>query len=166
MQTVILPGFSPKNKTWLNECASNLGIDGIVRPVSWDHWLDPEQKFDAKEKGMLISRHSRGDSMNIIAKSIGTLVASYVVESIPAQIRRVILTGIPIKDLSALDKQQFIKGISFLGPEKLICFQNDLDPHGSFIEVRDFLPETIKLVQKPRTDHEYPYYEEFNEFLA
>jgi pimeloyl-ACP methyl ester carboxylesterase len=165
MQTIILPGFSEKNSVWLNECASSLSIEGIVRPVSWDHWKDSSQTFDPKEKGWLIARHSKGDKMNIVAKSLGTLVSAYVAMQIPEQINKMILLGIPLSGLSSTDKKDFLSGITKLPADKIICFQNENDPHGSFLDLKKFLPEKINLINKPGDNHEYYYFEEFNKFL-
>lgn len=165
MQTVILPGYSEKNKEWVSECANALTIEGIIRPVSWDHWQDPEAVFDAKEKGWLVARHARSEEINIVAKSIGTLIASFVIDAIPTQVKKVILLGIPLKDLTSEDKTRFLKGISLISPDQIICFQNDSDPHGNYNEVRDFLPDKFNLVKKVASTHEYPYYEDFNKFL-
>ncbi len=164
MQTVILPGGSSKNKVWLDECAKEIQVDGIVRPITWDHWLDPAEKFDPKEKATLISHHSRGDKLNIIAKSIGSLVAAYIIEAIPTQIEKVIICGIPIHDISDDEKETIKKVLSGLNPKNLLCIQNEADPHGTYSEVKNFLPN-INIISKPRSDHDYPYYEDFNSFL-
>ena len=49
MQTLILPGYSSKNKAWTDEVAKNLKVDGVIRPFYWAHWTDEEVKFDAYE---------------------------------------------------------------------------------------------------------------------
>lgn len=165
MQTLILPGYSEKNSLWLNECAASIDSEGVIRPVSWDHWKDKAEKFDPKEKGWLIARHSRGDKFNIIAKSIGTLVASYVAGEIPEQINKIILLGIPLNGLSSTDKKDLLEGLNSIPTENIICFQNEKDPHGSFIEVKNFLPDTINIIKKPTNDHEYFYFSDFNDFL-
>lgn len=164
MITFILPGGSAKNKEWLEECAMELKVEGFIRPIFWEHWEDSEAKFKPKEKATLIARHTKGDKINIIAKSIGTLVAAYIIEQIPAQINKVIVCGIPLNDIKG-HEAVIKKVLGSLNPKKLICFQNENDPLGSFAEVRRFLPSEIKLISKPRSDHHYPYYSEFNEFL-
>ena len=166
MQTVILPGHSSKNKEWADLTAANLKIDGQIRPIFWDHWIDPEQLFYPKEKATIISKHARGDTMNIIGHSVGTLVASYIISEVSNQINKVILCGIPLYDLSSEEKEDIKKAISSLPKEKLICFQNINDPHATFAEVKSFLPEGINLVQKESSDHNYPYFEDFNNYLT
>jgi pimeloyl-ACP methyl ester carboxylesterase len=164
MITFILPGYSPSNKEWLEECAGSLKVEGTIRPIFWEHWEDPDVKFQPKEKASLIARHTKGDKINIIAKSIGTLVATYIIEQIPNQINKVIVCGIPLGDIKG-QEAVIKKVLGSLDRGKIICFQNENDPLGSFAEVRKFLPPEIKLISKPRSDHSYPYYSEFNNFL-
>ncbi|MEK7550742.1 MAG: hypothetical protein AAB535_03080 [Patescibacteria group bacterium] len=90
MITLILPGYSSNNKTWAQEVAEGLTLEGQIRPIFWEHWDDPTQKFNASEKANLLIKHSKGDKINIMAKSIGTLVAAYIIEKIPKQINKVI----------------------------------------------------------------------------
>jgi len=166
MQTVILPGHDSKNKEWADLVAVNLTVDGQIRPTFWDHWLDPTQLFYPKEKAMLITRHSKGDEINIVAHSVGTLVGAYIVSEIPNQINKVILCGIPLHDLSMEEKEDLKKAINLLPKEKLICYQNSNDKHASYTEVKEFLPEGVTLIEKQSEDHNYPYFEEFNKFLV
>lgn len=160
MQTIILPGGSVSNKDWLEECAKSLKVEGDIRPIYWEHWSDPESKIDWKQKAVLIARHTKGDQVNLIAKSIGMLVASYVIQAIPTQINKVVFCGIPVKDVSK-EELKFIELTIKKLDGKVIVFQNENDPHGKFERVKDF----GKVIPKPRVDHHYPYYEDFNKFL-
>jgi hypothetical protein len=166
MQTVILPGYSPRNKEWADLVAKELKVDGIVRPILWDHWLDAAQTFLPKEKATLISRHARGESINIIAKSIGTLVASFIINQIPKQINKIIICGIPLIDLSLDEKVTLKKALLALQKDKVLLLQNEHDPHGSYNEVKDFLGEDVNLVMKEASNHEYSYLEDFNKFFV
>lgn len=166
MTTLILPGFSASNKEWAEEVAKGLMLDGQIRPIFWDHWTEPEKTFNPKLKAELLIRHSKGEKLNLIGKSVGTLVASYIVKEIPGQINKVILCGIP----STSDKRfEFYKeSFGKLPPEKIICFQNENDPLGSLDDVKEFMKRVnpkIKVVSMPRSDHDYPFYEDFNTFL-
>jgi pimeloyl-ACP methyl ester carboxylesterase len=165
MITFVLPGGSPQNRPWLNETAKILEVPGVIRPIIWDHWEDSDQKFIPEEKASLIDKVARGEEINIVAKSIGTLVAALMINKIPYQIYKLILCGIPLQDLNE-DEKDTIKGaLASLAPEKILCFQNESDPHASYAEVSEFLPVGVKVISKPRSDHEYPYFEDFNEFL-
>lgn len=166
MLTFILPGGAVKNKEWLEETAMGLKTEGYIRPIFWDHWDDPDASFDKKEKATLISRHSKGDTINIVAKSIGSLVAAYIIEQIPSQINKVVICGIPLHDITEAEKESIKKALGSLDKNKLICFQNAGDPYASFAEVKKFLPAGVKLISEPRADHGYPFYSEFNKFLT
>ena len=160
MQTLIFPGFSASNKTWVDEVASNLDVEGIIRPFYWMHWTDESQKFDPHEKAELIVKHLRGEKPNIIAKSMGTLVASLVYQLVPDLIEKLIFCGIP---LNSLDEREIdvIKSCIEANKERFVGFQNVNDPLGAFEKVKDF--GNIKMTD--RDDHNYPFYEEFQSFL-
>lgn len=161
MITYIIPGYSPHNKAWAEEVAKRLRLNGEIRPVFWEHWNDPENKFKPKEKANLLVRHAKGDKVNIIAKSIGTLVASEIVNQISQDINKVIFCGIPVNDIGS-ENSEFIKSQIKKLDDKIIIFQNVDDPHGSFEQVKSF--GNVHLM--PRNDHDYPYFEDFNKFLS
>lgn len=169
MLTLILPGGSVKNKEWALKTSKKLTLDHEVRPVLWEHWDNPEMPFDAKDKAQELVQVAMDESVNIVAKSIGTLVASYIIQAIPDRVEKLILCGIPLNDLTEADREAEKIALRNFPPEKMICFQNESDPHAGYLEVKNFLSKInskIRLLSKSRSDHEYPYFEEFNEFLG
>lgn len=160
MITFILPGYSPRNKKWAEDVAEKLNIKGDVRPVFWDHWEDESQKFQAKEKASLLARHTKGDKVNIVAKSVGTLVTSYLVKEIPSQINKIILNGIPVSAL----KNENLERVKSIPNDNLIVFQNSQDPLASYNTVKKLFPK-FKIIEKKSDTHDYPYFKEFQEFL-
>lgn len=165
MQTIILPGKAVSNREWVDLVAVRLTVEGIIRPILWDHWLDSSELFYPKEKAGLIVRHAKGDKLNIIAHSIGTLVASYIVDEASSQINKVIICGIPLHDMTQIEKEEIKKAILSLDKSKVICFQNENDPHASYVEVKEFLGDEVNLILKTGDTHYYPYFEEFDAFL-
>lgn len=167
MVTFILPGYSAGNKDWAEETAKNLKVEGQIRPIFWDHWQNPEKHFRPKEKARLIVGLARGQKVSIVAKSVGTLVAAYVISEIPQQINKIILCGIPtVSDERLGVFQEACKNIE---PVQAICYQNEGDPFEKPEDIEKFMRKVnprIKVVSTPRHDHHYPYYEEFNKFLA
>ena len=166
MITFILPGYSAHNKDWAEEVAKKIEIEGEVRPVFWDHWDDPEKTFNPKKKAQDVIDVLLKDNANIIEKSVGTLVAAHVVQQIPTRIGKVILCGIP--SISDRRKEIFKKTFSQLDGNKIVVFQNSKDPFVTFAEVKKFVQEVnpkIRVVEKPRSDHNYPYTEDFEKFL-
>ena len=168
MVTIILPGYSTHNKNWLEETARTIGAQGDIRAVYWDHWTDPEKKFNPKEKGRLINDITGAGASDIIAKSVGTLVAAYMILKAPSKVRKVILCGIPLNDLSEADKEVIKLALKSIPPKSVVCFQNDEDPHGGADQLKNFMAgfdSDIEGITKSRADHEYPYFEEFKKFL-
>ena len=168
MVTVILPGYSIHNKEWLEETAQKIGTDGEIRPIYWEHWTDPDSKFDAKEKARLLDGVAGKRVVDIIAKSIGTFVAGYIIEKSPEKIRKVILNGICLADLAEDEKEILKSALKLISPGNIICFQNEEDPHGDFNQAKNFLSGVntkITVISKPREDHEYFYIDEFRDFL-
>lgn len=166
MITFILPGFSPSNKNWTDEVAKNLKIDGEIRPVYWDHWTNPDSTLKPKVKAQDVVDIAMKEQVNIVAKSVGTLIAVYVAGLIPAQINKIILCGIP----SVSEKRLAIykETLGKIQPDKVLVFQNTTDPFASFNEVRSFINKVnsgIKVIEKPLNSHDYPYFEDFREAL-
>lgn len=168
MVTLILPGFSKQNKQWSVETAENLKLDGEIRPISWDHWVDATKEFIPEDKARILIDIVGDRFINIIAKSIGAVVAADIILKVPEKIKKVILSGIPLNDMTDNDKEVLGKALKTISPDKILCFQNDEDPHADIHQVRKFLMRSnpnIRIVPKNRADHEYPYYPEFQEFL-
>jgi predicted alpha/beta hydrolase family esterase len=168
MVTVILPGGSAQNKEWLEETAQKINVEGEIRPIYWDHWTDPTKEFNPEEKARLIDDVAGMRIIDIVAKSIGIVVAAHMIQKSPEKIRKVIINGIPFNDIGEDEKEVIKSALKLIPPENIICFQNNADPHGSFNEAKAFLSEVspeIKVISKERDDHEYPYFDEYHNFL-
>ena len=168
MVTLILPGYSISNKKWLEETANQIPGDSEIRPVYWGHWTDPDTKFDPKIKANLLNGVAGKRVVDIVAKSIGTLAASYLIQKSPEKIRKVIFCGIPVNGLSETDKEVIKEALRKLHLAGVIIFQNSEDPKGSFNTVVDLLSEfgsKIKIVRKEADTHDYFYFNDFNRFL-
>ena len=168
MVTIILPGYSSSNREWLEAMAKGIGGDSEIRPIYWAHWSDPLKKFDPKSKADLLDGISGKRVVNIIAKSIGTLAASYLIQKSPQKIGKVIFCGIPLGNLNEENKEVIKNALKKIPPSNFICFQNDEDPYGGIDSVRSLISEfgnNLKVVKKQRSDHEYFYLEDFKRFL-
>jgi len=169
MKTIILPGYSEHNRKWVMEVAEKIDVDHEVKPVLWDHWTDKSIGFSIEEKVEKVINLAGSDKINLIAKSIGTLVTALLISRIPQEIERVILCGIPLKDITPQQIIFYREALPTFPSEKIICFQNRNDPHGSYKEIDAFIRSinpAISLVEKLRNDHEYPYFGEFQGFLS
>ncbi|KKQ75864.1 MAG: hypothetical protein US96_C0003G0022 [Candidatus Woesebacteria bacterium GW2011_GWB1_38_5b] len=166
MKTLILPGFSIKNYEWAQECAQNLK-DFNIQIVKWKHWTSGNPNdFSAENEAKNLSTYG-SDKVNIIAKSLGILVLTHFLSN-GGIVNKLILCGIPLHDISDEDTQRF-KTLSTVPLQNIILFQNEYDPHGSFTQISSFAGKIgldVELVKKPGDDHNYPYYEDFREFLG
>lgn len=166
MITFILPGYSVNNKKWADEVAKNLKVEGEIRPVYWDHWTNPENTLKPKAKAQDVVDIAMKEKINIVAKSVGTLIAAYVVGLVPKQINKMILCGIP----SVSEKRLAIyrETLGKIQPDKVVVLQNTVDPLATFVEVKSFMAKVnpqIKVIEKPLHSHDYPYAEDFQELL-
>ena len=166
MKTIILPGYSPRNKDWALDVQKQMDLDHEIIVHQWKHWT--KGSFSIRRELDEIIKKIGKEKINIIAKSVGTRVVMKLTPEIKDQINKVILCGIPTKFTSEVAKKIYTDGLSYISPARLICFQNTKDPFANFKTIRDFIHSVnskIKVIEKPRTDHNYPYSEDFQKFL-
>ncbi len=104
--------------------------------------------------------------MNIIAKSVGTLIAAYLVRNLPGRASKVILCGIPSTSDERL--KIFQEAFKSFPAERVIVYQNERDPFKTPAEIKEFMSKVnpaIKVNAMQGAGHNYPYYEDFNKFL-
>lgn len=171
MKTIILPGYSLSNREWAEEVKKKLGDKNKAFVHEWKHWVTGEQKdFSVENEGKKILSEVENGNVNIIAKSIGTLVAVTLLDKIASQINKLILCGIPnafIKDNKLDDKSYF--GLKKISSDKVTVFQNQKDPVASYEEIKEMFSKIdpqIKVIKKDREDHSYPYYSDFEKILS
>lgn len=168
METIILPGFSPKNKDWADNIHEKLKAVVPSKAIEWKHWQTGKAEMGwIEEEAKKISSNIQYPT-NIIAKSIGTVVAMTVLKLKPKYINKIILCGVPMNDFLEGD-EKYYELLKTFPPEKFVCFQNDADNHGGYKEVENFLHSlnhNFIIVPKHRSDHEYPYPSDFIAFLT
>lgn len=161
MRTIILPGYSLKNKDWAYEVKDYLEPEFDVAVHEWRHWESGGNLNINYEVGEIIKLVGN-KQVSFIAKSIGTKVLMSVIPKVKKQINKVILCGIPI------DPVGYAKGIKLVGAENLLIFQNTHDPFISYKAVKLYLKlidKRIKIIEGKRNDHHYPFYKDFMLFL-
>lgn len=169
MKTIILPGYSPINKEWAEETKENIKSTGDVDVIYWDHWTTgfSEGGWIDSVVDQLISKYTE-EKINIIAKSIGTVVALKLLERDHSLVNKLLLCGIPLTDITEGDINHY-QSLKYLSLENILCIQNQYDPHGNFQEAERLIrsvDENINIISMPRDDHHYPYYNEFIKFLG
>jgi predicted alpha/beta hydrolase family esterase len=167
MKTIVLPGFSPHNKTWAYEVKNKLNLDEIV-VLDWLHWERKVKSFFREKELARIKNLIGGKKVNIIAKSIGTGVIVGLIPEVRINLEKIILCGIPLRGFGDKAKRVFRQNLPLFSSKNMVVFQNENDPLGKYEEVKDFLEEInpkIKIIKKQRSDHEYPYFKDFENFL-
>jgi len=168
---LVLPGFSLKNKSEAEAVASALTSKGKeVYMHEWRHWANGDSnilfanraninnysiEWDPQEEIKIIKAHIT-EPVNIIAKSIGTYIASALLLS--TKVEKLLLMGIPIRDLSPEELDVYYN----LGKlEKFNVIQNLYDPHGAATQVDALLTgQNYTMYTKQSDDHSYPYTED------
>lgn len=166
MRTIILPGQSIKNKAWAEEIAKQIGLTNF-EIINWEHWKDgSDRPLDIELETRKVLDAIGSQDVQILAKSIGTLITAKILEKIPSQITKIILCGLPLNFLN--EEKSAYKIFADFAADKIIVIQNENDTAGLFSEAKDFfykINPKIPIISKPRADHSYPYPEDFRNFL-
>jgi len=136
MKTIVLPGYSLHNKNWALEIKKSLSFRQSVLVHEWRHWQLGGDLQPKHEIGKILKEIARG-RVNIIAKSVGTMVAMYLLAEIPEQINKIILCG--ISSVSEERKKPFTVSLADFPAKDIIVFQNTKDPLAGYEEVKDFI---------------------------
>lgn len=165
MLTIILPGFSEHNKEWTDALKKSLELSHLVESINWEHWKlggGLKLKMEMEKIDKIVGK----DKFNIIAKSVGTMVAAKVLSTYKKQVNKIILCGIPTiskKRMGLLEDS-----LEDFNHKNIICFQNSLDPFVSYKELKreiNTIDNKIKVVEKVAKNHDYYYFEDFRKFL-
>lgn len=166
MKTIILPGFSPKNLSWAEEVVDKLGEDTKV--IHWPHWETGKVVGGWKQdKVDEILKEFEGENINILAKSVGTIVAMMILNQNPEMVNKVILCGIPVIDFKKGNVELF-EALKSFPSENIVCIQNDNDPLANYETIKKLIHSIkldIQVVSKPLSTHDYPYFDDFKNFL-
>ena len=165
MKTIILPGFSVHNKEWTEYLSKNLKPTSSNFALDWEHWKSSGGIKLNKEMEK-IDKIVGKNKFNIIAKSVGTMVALKAIDKYKNQVNKVILCGVP--SISDKRMDMFIAAIKDIDCKNIICFQNSLDPFVKFKDLKSRIKKIdsrIKVIEKLAKGHEYYYFNDFQEFL-
>lgn len=170
MKTIILPGGSIKNKVWAEETAREMGLYDF-KIIEWDTWQSSEPtSLDFQKESEKLIQAIGNDKVNVLAKSVGSIIFARNINTIAALLNKVVLCGLPL-DGEGFTEENFswYANLKSLPSNNILVFQNSNDPLGPFSKIETFVhafnPE-IKVVSKERSDHSYPYPEDFKNFLA
>ena len=171
MKTVILPGFSERNKDWADEMAGKINLGHEVVVHNWRHWSSTgsgssSQSFSLKYEIDEIKKKIGSGKFNIIAKSVGSRVALRLMHQVKPRLNKVILTG--IASTGDAMKKVMQKSLPDFPIKRLLVIQNTNDPYSNYHDVEKLIHSInskVKILEKPGSEHNYPYPEEFEKFL-
>jgi hypothetical protein len=168
METYIFPGYSEKNKIWVDTIANELSPNISSHAVYWQHWSSDIKKDGwIEEEANKFIAQTKEEKVNIIAKCAGTMVCMAIIKTKPQLINKIILCGLSIYDFLPGDEKRF-EVLNDFPVDNILCIQNEHDNHGYFElaeKLINGINPKIKIVSKPREDHEYPYPEDYLAFL-
>jgi pimeloyl-ACP methyl ester carboxylesterase len=162
MRTIILPGYSHRNREWADEIADEIAGAEVH---AWPHW-DTGRTLDVAKELAAIKKRVSTDQVNLLAKSIGCRMAAQIVLDRPAQIEKLILCGLPGTQVEA--RADFAAALARLPVERILVVQNRSDPYAAFTEVRDMIQSVapgVRVVEGDRNDHHYPFPDVFKGFF-
>jgi predicted alpha/beta-hydrolase family hydrolase len=168
MKTFILPGNSSGNQEWLDYLKHELsGLD--TQFIQWPHWqTGNEADFVVEQQAKVVADQINGNQVNILAKSIGTLITMLLLLEHHVKINKLILCGIPVQGFKEGDAAKYVQALKDFDAEHLLCVQNAQDPWGSFAEVETFvhgINPKIRIIEKSAANHAYPYADDFKKLL-
>ena len=163
MRTIILPGYSPRNRDWAEDLAAEIpGAE--VHP--WAHWNTGAQ-MDPRAELTAIQERIGADTVNLLAKSVGCRIAARTILHAPAQIEQVIFCGIP--STAADSRADLAAAMARLPADRILVVQNRDDPYARYSAVREMISGIdpgVQVVEGNRADHHYPFPEVFKAFLS
>lgn len=167
---LIIPGFSLKNKMWAEEAKDYLKNDfSEILIHEWKHWkTENNDDFSLDNESNSIEEYFSNNSWYVLAKSMGSAVFVKTLPQILAKTTKIVLCGLPLEDLNNDEKELYIS-LKLLDSKKIVIFQNSEDNHGTYSEALEFVQginRNIKIIEKSRSDHDYPYYEYFKQFFT
>ena len=168
MNLIILPGNSPEHERWLNEAANAFEpFFDEIHAVHYRHWQTgaPEVDESYEIEALRSLSMDMSDSV-ILAKSVGTVIATRAISEDILRPRNTVFLGLPITNsLFGTSLEEY--GLQNIVP--LTIVQNTNDPYGSFTDVRDFLTKIgatqVALIEAPGQTHDYEDYEQYSGLL-
>lgn len=166
MNALLLPGNSPRHQAWIEELRT------AVMPrfqqtltLHYRHWQSGEPEADVDyELGVAEALADNLDQFVIIAKSIGTAIASDGVSKGALKPKKLILLGLPISSSYASERyKDWFDNIAI----DILIAQNTNDPLGSFADVKQAFEklQNVSLVELPGNTHDYLDFEAIKKLI-
>jgi len=170
---LVLPGNSPRNRQWGEECAAFFAdrFDEVVVQL-YDHWESGEAKIDfvaeLEKIAELVELGGDDTEWYIFAKSIGSVLALLAVEADVIEPERCVFFGMPLDAAEAVLGESWAPLTEFAVPA--LVFHNDHDPVADHTFTKDTLAAhsqpTLTFVTLSGTTHDYLDFAVYNTAIA
>jgi predicted alpha/beta-hydrolase family hydrolase len=158
MNAVVLGGMSSRHREWVLQVAEALGPEyEIVRSLNYRHWEHPGSEMDIEYEIARLAELAQGlAEYVVVAKSIGTVVATIATMRGLLRPKRCLFMGFPLKVVMA----ELPEVASALPLLPLTTFlHNEHDPLGGAEAVLAYIvahaPEAYTLQTLPGSTHDY-----------
>ena len=156
MNILLLGGNSPQHKLWLHQLGAFLESAGhVVIRHEYHHWQTGEPNADIEaELRRLRPVASQLANYAVIAKSVGTVIATLGIARGLLQPTQCVFLGVPLAGIAG-ETPDFLPSLAALPPTTIM--QNDHDPYGSFDLLQQTLPPLpqLTLQTSPGATHDY-----------
>lgn len=157
MNALLLPGNSSRHSEWIECLKSAMApLFQHTETQHYRHWKTGEEKADIEyEIGVAQGKVEKLKPCVIIAKSIGTVIASKGTADGALHPTKLILLGVPVN--GGVSKDLFSQWLQKIDAQIVIA-QNSNDPLGSYSEVRaafEINNGKISFVELPGETHDY-----------
>lgn len=160
MNIVLLGGNSKRHYQWVRDLAASLTSNGhTVILHDYKHWLTGDESADIEyEINSLSKQLEPYDNYIIIAKSVGTLIASLGIQRGAIKAAHAILLGVPLNGVIST-YPEFTDALKSLPPT--IIVQNSDDPYGAVADITQFIEQNaptqvISVLEIPNNStHDY-----------
>lgn len=157
MNTLLLPGNSPRHAVWIEELKAALATNfGTIKTQHYRHWQTGEKWADVGHE--IVTASDLADNFDpyvIIGKSIGTVIAAKATAEGILTPEKLILLGVPIN--GGADSKLFVQWLSRI-TVPIVILQNTSDPLGSYVDIEAGFSSAgthVTFVELPGDTHDY-----------
>lgn len=164
MNLILLPGFSTHNINLVESYTNYYKDKGFeVDALEWPHWdIGNNSDFiiDEQVKKVIGIIEKKEDKVNIISKSIGTIVAGVLLGQLDAEkLQKIVMMGLPLRKNKNRNLQVYTS-LKKLQSNDILIIQNKNDKIARYDEVAAFIHKeinsAINVISNSRNDHSYP----------
>ena len=168
MNALILGGQSPRHHEWVREVAGALRPHfGRVAFVDYRHWTSGGEIDVAYEMAVAAQQVASWDAYVVVAKSIGTVIATLGTAAGQLDPWRCVFCGFPLAVVQRA-YPQVTSALAALPPT--VCLQNEQDPLGSAAALQVYLTQAaapkVRLLLTPGETHDYLNFEQLSQLAA